>query len=213
MRITTRRHAFSLALAGFLGLSVIAARADEPPALNPFGATSEAREGSIPGYVELSDGTVKPGLVSLTRDAKLKVYDDRQKRQREVPLSAIKRVDARVEKEWLEPEWRFKENANDEKVFTGRNYPAREYAYVITLSDGRELKGPLSALVYVQPEGGEPEKFLLHKRDKGMAGMGLKALVYVKSVRLGAGALEEGRRRAEGAPGGTRRAAVSRDNG
>ncbi len=98
----------------------------EPPALNPFGAAGETvRDDAVPGYLELSDGTIRVGQIYLTRDAKLKVFDDAQKRQREVPLSVIQRVDCRVDREWLEKEWRFKENANDEKVYTGRNYPAQ----------------------------------------------------------------------------------------
>jgi hypothetical protein len=189
----------------------------EPPGINPFGSTDAVRDDAVPGYLELSDGTVRVGQIYLTRDAKLKVFDDTQKRQREVPLTVVKRVDCGIDREWLEKEWRFKENANDEKVYTGRSYPVREYLHTVILLDGRAIKGPMSALVYVQPEGGgEPEKFLLHKRDKGPIGVDLNRLIYVRSIRLGADAQEEGRRRAAGAaraPGsgqdkGARRAAA-----
>jgi len=171
----------------------------DPPELNPFGPVAGAgqREDVVPGYIELSDGTVRPGRIYLTRDARLKIFDARTERQREVPLTAIRRLDCTIDREWLEPEWRFKENANDEKILTGRSYPSREYLHAITLSDGRTLRGPLSALVYVAPEtGGEPEKFLLHKRDKGSVGTTLKSLVYVRSIRLGDDALSEGRKKA-----------------
>ena len=47
----------------------------------------------------------------------------------------------------------------------------------ITLHDGRTIRGPLSGIVYVRAEGQEePERFLLHKRDKGPIGVDLKAL-------------------------------------
>lgn len=202
-----------------LVISSLAAGVD-PPALNPFGPADSARDDAVPGYLELSDGTVRVGRIYLTRDAKLKVFDDAWKRQREVPLAAVKGVDCGVDHEWLEKEWRFQENANDEKVYTGRSYPVREYAHRITLADGRVIRGPLSALVYVEPEGGGgPEKFVLHKRDKGPIGAGLGAPVYVRSIRLGADARAEGRRRAAGAArargpargGGARRAAAPRD--
>jgi len=188
-----------LALLG-AGLSWAGAGQDDPPELNPFGPSTKAgaREDSVPGYVELSDGTIRPGRIYLTRDARLKIFDAKTERQREVPLKAIRRLDGTIEREWLEPEWRFKENANDEKVYTGRSYPSREYVHAITLPDGRTLRGPLSALVYVVREtGGEPEKFLLHKRDKGAAGTTLKSMVYVRTIRVGDDALSEGKQKAQ----------------
>jgi len=182
------------------GLSRAAQGQDNPPELNPFGPSTKAgaRDDAVPGYVELSDGTIRPGRIYLTRDARLKIFDAKTERQREVPLKAIHRLDGAVLREWLEPEWRFKENANDEKVYTGRSYPSREYVHAITLRDGRTLRGPLSALMYVAPEtGGEPEKLLLHKRDKGPAGTTLKSLVYVRTIRLGEDALSEGKQKAQ----------------
>ena len=100
-------------------------------------------------------------------------------------------------------EWKFKETTSDEKIYTGRSYPAREYLHTITLHDGRTITGPLAAIVYVQPqqydssqpsEHAEPkaERFLLNKRNKGELGQELKSLVYVKRIKLGKEALEEG---------------------
>jgi hypothetical protein len=176
----------------------LAARGD-PPELNPFGpgAGAAERKDAVPGYIELSDGTVRVGRIYLTREARLRIFDARTERQRDVPLQAVRRLECTVQREWLEPEWRFKENANDEKIFTARSYPAREYLHTITLSDGRTLAGPLSALMYLAPEnGGEPEKYLLHKRDKGPIGTTLPSLVYVRSVRLGDEELRKAKARA-----------------
>jgi hypothetical protein len=181
-----------------------AAFADEPPAINPFGSAPEKRDDAVPGYIELSDGKIVAGQVYLTRDARLKINDEKSKRQREVPLSAVKRIDCTVKREWMEKEWKFKELAKDEKMYTGRTYPSREYFHTITLGDNRTISGELSAIVYVRPP--EPlapapgearpearvEKFELHKRDKGEPGRDLKSLLYVKSVLLGKEALEEG---------------------
>jgi hypothetical protein len=179
----------------FLALLVcasISARArDEPPALNPFGAGAPSvgrRDDARPGVVELSDGTRIAGAVYLTRDARLDIFDADQRRKRPVPLSAVARIDAVVLREWDEREWRFAENASDAKVYTGRSYPAREVLYTLTLEDGRTIRGPLSALVYVRPEGAEPRRVVLHQRDKGPVGTDLKSLVYVRSIRLGAAA-------------------------
>ena len=107
------------------------------------------REDAVPGYVELSDGKICAGQVYLTRDARLKINDEKLQRQREVPLSAVKQIDCKVKKEWMEKEWKFKELAKDEKMYTGRSYPSREYVHTITLNDGRTITGELSGIVYV----------------------------------------------------------------
>jgi len=127
----------------------------------------------------------------LTRDKRLKIYDDKLQRQREVPLGVVKEIQCKVKKEWLEKEWKFKETTNDQKLYTGYTYPTREYLHTITLRDGRTISGPLSAIVYVEPpryaparpneDFGRPEaeRFLLNKRNKGNRGQDLKSLVYV----------------------------------
>lgn len=171
---------------------------EDPPALNPFGNRPTQRDDAVPGCVELSDGKILVGQIYLTRDARLKIYDETVKRQREIPLRVVQRIDGSVKKEWMEKEWRFKENANNVKVYTGRTYPARECVYTITLKDGRKINGPLSALFYVQGEQDrQGKKYILHKRQKGPIDSELKSLVYVSSVQLGEEALAEGKRRAE----------------
>jgi len=186
-------------------LAIPAARGQqsEPPALNPFGSRAERedqkRDDAVPGFVEMSDGKVHPGQLMLTRDARLKIFDEQQQKHREIPLKAIKRIDCTVQKEWVEEEWRFKENASDEKYFTGRSYPSREYTHNITLQNGQKIDGTLSGIVYVRADpAAEPERYLLHKRDKGNPGTDLKSLVYVRSIQLGAKAFEEGRHKAAG---------------
>lgn len=185
----------------------------EPPVINPFGPRPTDRQDALPGYVETSDGKVYPGLIYMTRDKRLKIYDESLQRQREIPLRVVKQIDCHVKKEWMEKEWRFKELALDEKVYTGRQYPAREYLHTITLQDGRQITGPLAEIIYVKPympkpEPGskiyqpdvEPLRFILHKRHKGEIGQSLKSLVYVKCIKLGEEALEEGRRKAAARP-------------
>jgi hypothetical protein len=173
------------------------APADEPPAINPFGQTSSSeREDAVPGRLELSNGSARTGLIYLTRDKRLQIYDEALQRQREVPLQAIKQIDCSVKKEWLEREWKFKETTSDEKILTGRSYPAREYVHTITLRDGRTITGPLSAIVYVRPSPQQDaERFLLNKRNKGEVGKTLKSLVYVKRIKLGDDALEDGKKK------------------
>ena len=177
--------------------------AGEPPAINPFGPAPSEREGAVPGYVELSNGAIHAGTIYLTRDKRLQIYDEQLERQREIPLQVVKKIECTVKREWLEKEWKFKETTNDEKLYTGRSYPAREYLHTITLKDGRTITGPLAAIVYVQPSQPssvrpeehrspvQPEHYLLNKRNKGEMGETLKSLVYVKRIKLGKEALEE----------------------
>jgi hypothetical protein len=181
---------------------------DSPP--NPFGAQPLERTDAIFGAVCLSDGTIVRGKVYLTRALSLRIYDAAKEENRDVPLKAIREIRCFVEKEWLEAEWRFKENANDEKVQTGRKYPSRIYVHEIVLVKGGSIKGPLSAVVYVEPEAAKiqsdretpeketnasqdaestrahkPVRYLLHKRDKGEPGTTLRSLVYVEKIVLG----------------------------
>jgi hypothetical protein len=210
------------------------ARAAEPEALNPFGAVKRDRDDAVAGYLEMSDGRVFVGNIYMTRDKRLKMEDsvrqiggsnapddNSDKRQREIPLRAVKQIEAKVEKEWMEKEWRFKELALDEKYYTGRVYPARKYIHTITLNDGRKLTGPLAEIIYVKPfreltagarsdEDTEEIRFMLHKRDKGEPGTTLKALAYVKLIKLGDDAVAEGRKKAaKGAKGSSQGAKKS----
>jgi hypothetical protein len=188
--------------------------AAEPPALNPFGpAVSQGepeRDDALPGCLELSDGSLHPGMIYLTRDKRLKIYDERLERQREVPLQAVRQIECKVKKEWMEKEWKFKETTSDVKILTGRSYPACEYIHTITLRDGRTITGPLSAIVYVRPSPQQDaERFLLNKRNKGEVGKMLKSLLYVKLIRLGEDAFEEGKKKQKGTrPGAKPQAAL-----
>jgi hypothetical protein len=181
---------------GILLFAGLAARGEEPQAIDPFGPRTHIRADAVPGYLELSNGAVHPGKLYLTRDARFKIFDTAQKRFRDVPLRVIRRIDCTVLRQWNEKEWRFKGNGSDEKVFTGRSYPAREYEHTITLRDGRTIRGPLSGILYVQKASAtKAERYILHKRDKGPVGSTVKALVYVRSIHLGEKALKEGQRK------------------
>jgi hypothetical protein len=211
--LVTRFRLRNLCFACFAFATSFVLFAAEPPTIDPFGQAPTVREDAVPGYIELSNRAIRPGLIYLTRDMRLKVYDEQLQRQREAPLQAVKQIECNVKREWMEKEWRFKETTSDEKIYTGRSYPVREYVHTITLNDDRTITGPLSAIVYVQPEqyappppGEHPEplratQYLLNKRDKGEVGQDLKSLVYVKRIKLGKEALGEGRNKGSGVRG------------
>lgn len=188
----------------------------EPPALNPFkvgggsAPGTQDREDAIPGYIEMSNGSIHYGRIFLTRDKRLQVNDEEMQREREIPLQPVEKIESKVIWESMEKEWRFKELASDEKLYTGRSYPARKCSYTVTLKSGKTISGALSGIVFLIPgdygpgKGGEtpkarePERYLIHKRDKGEIGQTLATLLYVKTIKLGEEAFEEGRRRAGG---------------
>lgn len=120
--------------------------AGEPSALNPFGQGDAGGEAGgrevFPGRIEMSDGTIHPGFLYLTREKRLEMYDKERKRRRQIPLNRVVSIEAVVKKEWMEKEWRFKELADNEKMYTGREYPVRMLDYTVTLDDGKEFDGP-----------------------------------------------------------------------
>jgi hypothetical protein len=196
----TRFARFDFTITALLPVTVLLAgvttASDAPPTIRPFGPRKAVRGDAIPGYAELSDGTIHTGRLYLTRDARLKVYDATVGRQREIPLRVVRKIECKPKREWLEKEWRFKENANDEKVYTGQTYPVRECVHAITLQDGRKIVGALSAIVYVEKQGDrKPTRLILCKRQKGPVGTQIKSLVYVRTIALGEKAHSEGQRR------------------
>lgn len=183
---------------------------DKDGEFNPFGPTTAVRDDAQPGCVEFSDGSRVAGQIYLTRDQRLVIYDEQLQRQREVPLETIRQIDCKVKREWMEREYRFKATTTDEKVYSGRSYPVREYLHTITLRGGRTITGPISGIVFIEPsrelDQGEAAKeatpslrVILHKRDKGEFGAELKSLVYAKSIKLGKEALAQGSRKAPAA--------------
>lgn len=206
--IAISRAIIAASLAFSFSLSEIHA-AEELPALNPFGKVGVEREDQFPGYIEMSDGSIHCGMIYLTRDKRLQINDEKMQRQREIPLNVVRQIECKVKREWMEKEWKFKELAKDEKMYTGRSYPAREYVHVVTLQDGRTIEGGLSGVVYLQPQIYDPQrpneyrpaveaqKFLLHKRDKGEIGEELKSLTYVKLIKLGDEAYREGQQKSK----------------
>jgi hypothetical protein len=195
----------------FIGLDFLFA--EEPPALaNPLSKRRETdvREDTMPGYVEMSNGEVFPGLLYITRDKRLEIYDVELKRQRTIPVTKISKIECNVEKEWMEKLWRFKELASDEKMYTGESYPCRIFTYTLTLDDDREIEAPMSGLIFVQPleEGEDPsgghlperdaDRLYFHKRqaEKTDVGKKLADIHYTKLVKIGDDALAEGIKKA-----------------
>lgn len=144
-----------------------------------------AQDLSRTGIVELSDGTKLVGRLSTTPGKPLRFWDDEKKEYLDIPFSRVKSVEAEVVWERDEKEWAFKQAGSDDKVYSGRTYPARELVYTLQTTTGRTVRGSIVAPVQYEDPAGEKSRLLvLHKRHKGDAGTTLAQLVYVTSVRF-----------------------------
>jgi hypothetical protein len=170
--------------------------------VNRTGATSKPasplqqiavdRDDIMPGYLELSDGTICPGQIFTTREKAWSVYDATASVYRRIPPTIVRQIDAIVVWERDEKDWRWKENGSDEKVFTGRSYSARLTNYAFILVDGQKITGSVQQPIYVRRGDGDPVQFILHERDKGPLDSKLPQLIYVRHVFLGKEALTRG---------------------
>jgi len=182
---------------------------EEP--VNPFAAGEEGgvRKDAVPGYVELSSGAKVPGRIFTTRAERVKIFNLQKEVYEYVPVPAIRKIETLIEWERMEKEWRFKEAGSPEKVYTGRSYPARKFAYRLTLLNGYTITGHIlgQPLYLARPsrasrstqrlstggsnDEGKVDRFILHDRQKGPMDTTLEGLVYIKSVTLGREAYEE----------------------
>jgi hypothetical protein len=155
-------------------------------AANPFatGGAAERRD-AVPGYVELSSGLKLPGKIYTTRGKRLKVYNLKRGLYEYVAVPALKRIDVTVEWERVDPEWRFKESGNPEKVFTGRSYPVRSMAWTLVLRNDHEIYGHILGQPLYIDHNGKVDRFLLHQRDKGEMGQTLQDIPYIRAVVFG----------------------------
>ena len=179
--------------------------ADEPPVINPFGPAPTEREDAVPGYVELSDGKICAGQIFLTRDARLKINDE--KMQTAAGSAAYGRQADRLhgqegmDGKGVEVQGTHEGRKNVHRPLVSQPgirayHHARRRSHDHRRAIGHRLcasrqptRPPSRASIRPQVK---TEKFLLNKRNKGEIGQDLKSLVYVKSIKLGKEAYDEG---------------------
>lgn len=150
--------------------------------ISPFEAPPQDPE-TRRGTVTLSTGQVIKGPIATTREKPIRVWDAAEKEYRDVPLSLIRTLEAKVLWERDEKEWHFIESGSDIKEYSGKTYPARELSYTVTLVNGQTISGGIVAPLYVGPRG-EQRTLVLNKRQKGPIGHKLADLAYVKRVEF-----------------------------
>ncbi len=148
---------------------------------SPFGEKPVAGERT--GTITLSDGKVVRGTIRTTPGKPIRMWNEERQAFVDLPMDSIQSMEAVILWERDEPEWRFKESGHDEKIYTGKTYPARETQYRVILSTGDTLTGGIVAPLYVTADG-KSNQFVLYKRSKGDVGKTLAELVYVRHVAL-----------------------------
>ena len=206
MATTSRvgRGALTAALVVLSGAQVTASAAAKEPAFNPFGERKVGiRRDAIPGAIYYSDGTILTGDLYLTRDKKLRIFIEKEGQHHWIPFGAVKSITTVIAKEWKEKHWRWLENANDVKVYTGRFYPVRMYEYDILLKSANDReKGKTLRVkrlynpIYIRySDTKNPIRFILHHGDKGKLDQTFKDMFYIKQIDLGEDARQQALKR------------------
>ena len=131
--------------------------------------------------VTLSDGRTLRGKVCIIRN-RVQIYDLSSQEKRLVSVKNIKRIQSRVQEEFMARQWFFKESGSDEKVYTGKKSPIRRFRTLITFHDGSTIRGNIMArTMYVETDEGR-KRFQLLRKQEGEVGQKLSDLVHVKSV-------------------------------
>ena len=152
------------------------------PATRPVLSTGDAEDAPRDATLTLSDGRVLTGPLTTTPERPVRVWVEDDKTYHDLPLAMIRSIEAKVLWERDEKQWTFKATGSDEKIYSGKTYPARETAYTFTLDDGSAVTGAVVAPLYLRQPDGRDATFVLHKRDKGDIGQTIDQLVYVKTV-------------------------------
>jgi hypothetical protein len=143
----------------------------------------KAPAGARIGVVELSAGARYEGRVWTTLETPFRVWIDELKVYRDIDFSLVRRIDVKVNSATLEPDWRWKKEGSDEKIYSGKKYPLVDLAYKFALVNGQEIEGTVVAPVYCF-DGAKVHNLALYKKYKGQLDETLAEVVYIKSVTL-----------------------------
>ena len=149
----------------------------------PRPTDQSSREDALPGAVELSNGKVLPGWLYTTAEKPWVLFIESEQRWRSVPFLAVLSIEAVVDEEKMEQEWRWKEMGVPERVYTGKEYPTRRLQWKFHLIDDTTLTGTIKGQpLWVELGQTRIGPMVLHERSKGEPGQKLTDLVYVKRI-------------------------------
>lgn len=129
-----------------------------------------------PGTVQLSDGEILAGQLSLTPGESLKILQNGT--YRSIGWERVREIQFRPVNERLEQKWRFPEAGQTRKEKWGQPYPVRELEASVRIGGGQEITGHLFTTVLYVATGERTHKIVLARKQRGKEGERLAALVY-----------------------------------
>ena len=167
--------------------------AGAPPAASPFRSSDLPfrRGDALPGVIELSDGNQLPGGLYTTVEKPWIVWSEATKNWRRVDFLTLLSIEAVVEEQRMELDWRWKGMGEPEKVYTGKKYPMRRMHWRFKLIDGSVVEGSTKGQpVFVELAGKVSGPFILGERMKGELGQTLGELLYVRKIVVSRGMMD-----------------------
>ena len=157
---------------------------------------------AVPGVIELSDGRLLAGDIYTTPGKALAVYVESERRWRRVPLPCVLSITADIVAEEMVQQGRPTEIGDDNRIYTGEQYPTRRLLWRLHLADGSEIRGAIKGQPISLTErpasdpGAQPDDppaepvehgpFTLAERMRGEVGTSIEDLLYVKRVVISA---------------------------
>jgi len=143
----------------------------------------ELRQGEARGTVVFSDGAAISGVVHATGFGPLKIFDTSKKKFKYIQLEHIVVLRVEVTKSEMVKDWRFKEESKRDKVYSGKEYPRKDYEVYITLANGEKFRGRCTAVLYVESKD-KKTRFQLKHYDRGTTEEVLDDLVHVREIKF-----------------------------
>jgi hypothetical protein len=145
--------------------------------------TRELHQGEARGTLVFSDGSSISGIVHSTGFKPIEIYDTQEKKFKNLPLEHIANLKVVVTKQEMVREWRFKEESKDEKVYSGKEFPRKDYEVHVTLRGGQEVHGTCKGVLYIE-SGEDKTRFWLKHYDRGKTDETLDDLVHVQEIKF-----------------------------
>lgn len=147
----------------------------------------------MPVIVTFSDGSVTAGEARVIGSRPLTLVPIGEDRQRMFQLSDLALLEQTVEKAGMEHPWTFKEAGKPEKVYLDGEYPLVNLRTTVTLINGSVVTGHVISAALSLKSGDGQQKLFLQRQLKGTRSEKLEDLVYLRTIRLTANAIEGGK--------------------
>ncbi|MFA7230014.1 MAG: hypothetical protein WC071_01970 [Victivallaceae bacterium] len=130
-----------------------------------------------PAEIELSDGKMLHGKLSLLGSRPLAILPEKTNYERKIPLNDIISITQRIESQSMERPWAYKEAGKVEKIYFEGSYPLINFTAEVLLSNGQVVRGHAISLP-LKFSGDGPKKLFLNRQIKGSVGQTMTDLVY-----------------------------------